>query len=438
MSYIPDYNPSLDMAIDSLNGINRANLAMLRKFDAKYQSQYQSVYEDVIDYLEQDGPFVHELLYSLSCIEDVSTRLDILDDMRAEIPLIFQKKNKDREYIKQIEKEYEALRHYVYVLYDIVRSDEIKNTYSSRFDAERNSLRLDAMLYHYMLEHGSYYEEFLWYSQAIYYYAHENQEHIEIDSNHLPIYSYLFKDHLIFPSVFFCYSLLEAAQFRRKIIGGIDKPFTVKEFPLKLRNFCFDAYIKKRTQTILDELKKDFDRPFEANEAEAQEELLRQEELVYEKAALDSDFSADVVRMCELFIEYLKDRIGIANDDEDENHNSNIVTGDGIMSLLEVKKRIKVVYKAQICKKQADWGTIMKILVELEKCADTNYSAAAKIINSACGKEVTSPDALRQSQMMKTITGTFKEGWTDRARTRQSANLLLHYNDIAEMFFAKK
>ena len=49
------------------------------------------------------------------------------------------------------------------------------------------------------------------------------------------------------------------------------------------------------------------------------------------------------------------------------------------------KKRIKSVYKAGICKTQADWGTIMKLLVELGGCGDLDYAPAANIINAACG-----------------------------------------------------
>ena len=58
----------------------------------------------------------------------------------------------------------------------------------------------------------------------------------------------------------------------------------------------------------------------------------------------------------------------------------------------------------------------------------------ARIINRVCGKEVTTAAALKQSPAMTIIGGTIAKGWTDKLHNRQSTNLLMHYQEIAEVF----
>ena len=98
------------------------------------------------------------------------------------------------------------------------------------------------------------------------------------------------------------------------------------------------------------------------------------------------------------------------------------------------ERGIRAVLKAGICKTKADWGAVFKILTERKLIAKNSYLAGAGIINRVCEQEVTTASAIKQSPALVIIGGTIAKGWTDKAHNRQSANLLLHYKDIAEIF----
>jgi len=100
----------------------------------------------------------------------------------------------------------------------------------------------------------------------------------------------------------------------------------------------------------------------------------------------------------------------------------------------DAERGIRAVLESGICKTKADWGAVFKILAERKIVAKTSYLAGAGIINRVCEKEVTTASAIKQSPALVIIGGTVAKGWTDRAHNRQSANLLLHYRDIADIF----
>lgn len=95
---------------------------------------------------------------------------------------------------------------------------------------------------------------------------------------------------------------------------------------------------------------------------------------------------------------------------------------------------IKAVLESGICRSKSDWGAIFKILAERKIVSGTSYLAGAKIINQACGKEVTTASAIKQSPALVILGGKHTKGWTDQVHNRQSANLLLHYQEIADIF----
>ena len=97
---------------------------------------------------------------------------------------------------------------------------------------------------------------------------------------------------------------------------------------------------------------------------------------------------------------------------------------------------IKAVADAGICRSKSDWGAVFKILAERKIVSGTSYLAGAKIINQACEKEVTTASAIKQSPALVILGGKAAHGWTDKVHNRQSANLLLHYQEIADVFLA--
>ena len=95
---------------------------------------------------------------------------------------------------------------------------------------------------------------------------------------------------------------------------------------------------------------------------------------------------------------------------------------------------IKAVVESGICRSKSDWGAVFKILAEKKIVNATSYLAGAKIINQVCGEEVTTASAIKQSPALVILGGKYDKGWTDRVHNRQSANLVLHYQEIADIF----
>lgn len=100
------------------------------------------------------------------------------------------------------------------------------------------------------------------------------------------------------------------------------------------------------------------------------------------------------------------------------------------------KKGVRAVYKSGLCKCKADWCAVFMILREREICGKTSYYAGAKFINEACGKEVTSKDALRQSPAIYIIgTQNFERGWHNRdIGNREADGKLQLYIKIGQVF----
>ena len=100
------------------------------------------------------------------------------------------------------------------------------------------------------------------------------------------------------------------------------------------------------------------------------------------------------------------------------------------------ESRIRAVYEAGICKSKSDWGAVFKILAERKIVSGTSYLAGSRIINQTCDKEVTTASAIKQSPALVILGGKCTNGWIDKVHNRQSANLLLHYQNIANVFLS--
>lgn len=95
---------------------------------------------------------------------------------------------------------------------------------------------------------------------------------------------------------------------------------------------------------------------------------------------------------------------------------------------------IRAVAESGICKSKSDWGAVFKILVEKKIVAGTSYLAGSKMINQACEEEVTTASAIKQSPALVVLGGKYDKGWSDKVHNRQSANLVMHYLEIADIF----
>ena len=208
-------------------------------------------------------------------------------------------------------------------------------------------------------------------------------------------------------------------------------PVPVKDFPISLRNYCFDQYISTCAYDDLKVLLKDNDRLNAPDMEDAKRELLKNEVKAFRQAA-ENKADDNVMRMAEYFIRYLRQNMGFENPHEEVDPDSEELNIPN--KSYEIDNRIKAVLKSKLCKHKADWAVIFKILVEEGFYAGTDYTAAAARINRACGKPVTTASAIRQSPILDSYSGTWKSGWADRVHNSRSANLLNHYESIARVY----
>lgn len=115
-------------------------------------------------------------------------------------------------------------------------------------------------------------------------------------------------------------------------------------------------------------------------------------------------------------------------------HIQTIARGKNRLYKSKEEAGIKAVAESGICRSKSDWGAVFKILAERKIISVTSYLAGAKLINQVCEKEVTSASAIKQSPALVIIGGRHSSGWTDKIHNRQSANLVLHYQEIADIF----
>lgn len=123
----------------------------------------------------------------------------------------------------------------------------------------------------------------------------------------------------------FCRSLFMAEGMRQHFIKGDPNDrtmFDIHSFPLKLRNACFDEYIRLSIKEIEEELSDDNDRLFEVTEIECLDELYKKEKCAYDRIVGMEQFRGSeayarewypakphVIKMSGYFVQYLAHHI---------------------------------------------------------------------------------------------------------------------------------
>lgn len=102
-----------------------------------------------------------------------------------------------------------------------------------------------------------------------------------------------------------------------------------------------------------------------------------------------------------------------------------------------VEQRVKTIYDSCLCRNQADWGIVFKLLVELKKIGATAYEECANLINTTCGEDVTNADAIRLSKANQSLSGSYHSGYRDTSPTVQTDSFLKRVNEIADIFMQK-
>lgn len=423
-SHIP--SPDYHAIQDSLNWTMDPSLPAL----------LNETYQAVIMNRDDNKPYVVVAYEELSRIVGYKKRLTIARKLKDRLLEYLQSRYVEGDELKQREKEFDSLIHYLRVLDDACSAN--KELYQLYERLSNHPIQtIDRVIYYNMFKRTDYQDEFLWFSQLHYFYAHHPE--IAPAPASFPIYTYTFKDKILAtPAVNFCISLLSAQNYLNKIYGkGLDIPLTtVKNFNLNLRNYCFDKYIEVKGEEEQIILMKDNERDEEPTLYDGELELLKKEVQNY-KDAKEQQIDDEVMRMTAFFIKRLRKELGFEDPKEEIDPSSeelNIPNENN-----DIDRRIRTIYKTKgLIRYKADWGAVFKIHVEEDLCKDTDYAAFAERVNFVCtgGKKVvTTPDAIRQSPALYIIRGKWTgEGWRDGVKSRKSAGLLLRYEKIAQAY----
>ena len=135
-----------------------------------------------------------------------------------------------------------------------------------------------------------------------------------------------FEEHMYFDDICgFSRSLFMVEGWRQHFIKGDPNDrtmFDIHSFPLKLRNACFDEYIRLSIKEIEEELSDDNDRLFEVTEIECLDELYKKEKCAYDRIVGMEQFRGSeayarewypakphVIKMSGYFVQYLAHHI---------------------------------------------------------------------------------------------------------------------------------
>lgn len=380
-------------------------------------------------------PYVVAAQRILAKVTNIETRIALAQEVQRRIPPYIRSRFDDEEMAQQVEGELRSFIHYLEVIKDALKIDSVNEKYRETVRKVEDITPFDITIYLCTMDfhNKTAYNRFLAFSQASYHYV-EIEKDEDQDITTIPLYTSLFEDKIVTKSVItFCQSLLDAECTRVHFLKKKDDCFiTLSDFPRARRNACFDAYIAYRANEERKLLSQDNEREDDPTLREAKIELLKKEVQNYKSAEQNPETEKETLRMAEYFINHLRRDLGFAEPKEEINPFSEelIIHNHDF----EIDQRIKAVHKAKICRSAADYGVIMRLLIELHECQKTDYTAVANRINKACGTTITSAYSLKMSHALNDIGGTWKEGWKDLAYTRQSANLLNHFKEIARIF----
>lgn len=416
---------------DPMPDFSAINRSLAWATDFTLPKMLDDVFRTVISHLDDDTPLVVVAYEALNNITGYNKRLNVAYRLQDKLMEYLKSYGDEKENVERQSKEFKSLLNYLQVLDSACHySESINKLYND--NADKPISMIDMRVYLFTIIQKDHHDDFLCFSQLLYNHKHQTEQIVKPEQ--LPIYAYLYRDRIIArPAMNFCISLLECMTYI-KSFRSKDKEcslVTVREFPIELRNYCFDQYINICSFEDLKVLIKDNDRQNAPNMYDAEIELLKKEVESY-KQAMESHVDDNVLRMTGYFIGCLRDTLGFDNPQEEVDPMSeelNIPNKN-----YEIDRRIKAVFKAKVCKHKADWAVIFKILVEDGFYAQTDYTAAATRINRACGKSVTTASAIRQSPILSSYSGTWKSGWGDRVHNSRSANLLNHYESIARVY----
>ena len=160
------------------------------------------------------------------------------------------------------------------------------------------------------------------------------------------LYSSRNRDQLPFDNIYdFSRNLFLAESFRQYLTTGkmyTSEPMTFGDFKRRLRNACFEEYIRLRLEQIREELDDDNWQLLDPTDEDCFEELYKREKCVYDRETMFEDFRGsqayreryfrgrpEVLNMMEYFMKYLEWKMENLNEDTmPKNQSTQIINGD--------------------------------------------------------------------------------------------------------------
>ena len=292
--------------------------------------------------------------------------------------------------------------------------------------------------------------------------------------------------HLAFDNIYdFSRNLFLAESFRKFLLDGkanSDAPMTFVDMKRKVRNACFDEYIRMRLAQIESEMENDNSLLLDPTTDDLYQELYNHEKSVVDREFMFEDFRGsqayrerwyrgrpEVLQMMKYFMEYLKWKMEHLHDDENAKakvivNNGDYVAGDKITGdvikhveaggigkqvvysaqqpkqntssapLDKVAAAIKAVYEVQICD-SADWAAVIKILKEQNMTQANGLPYDAGYINNVCDNEITSKESIMRSVIFTKIGGVYPSWYIKEGEeSREMPGKLRKYLLIGKVF----
>lgn len=163
------------------------------------------------------------------------------------------------------------------------------------------------------------------------------------------LYSSRNYNQLPFDNIYiFSQSLFLAESFRQYLISGkmyTAAPITFGDFKRKLRNACFEEYIRLRIEQIREELDNDNWQLLDPTDKECYEKLYKQEASIFDRETMFENFKGsiaysdryyrgrpEVLNMMKYFMDYLKWKMENLNEDTmPKNQSTQIINGDYVV-----------------------------------------------------------------------------------------------------------
>ena len=302
---------------DIITSINNGSIRSVKNVDwknlaiAAHQSEHS----------QDPLPFILFLYAILTSIHIRSYRVDVLYTIEEHLNEYLQDQNTNPKELKRLKEECRILASYFrYVDYLIPYYDEAGRIYAQNRD--KDQMEVEAFIFYKLLCQPNEVKRYFAFSQTLLAFM-THKTIVPVEPLTMPVFTSFFNDKIIAQDIIeFCKSLLITEHWRRRYLAQQPIPLvTVRDFPLALRNACFEEYIRIRLEEIEKEFSENNDRLYPPSKQNYKNELYKREEQAYNQLAGIAQFKGsqayseiwqpttpDVLRMAELFLAYLKDR----------------------------------------------------------------------------------------------------------------------------------